>query len=143
VTKATLTSDGASTHHLTEAEPDLGLAVSDRDLLQAILVELRGLHGKFDALTNRDERLKPALLLAAIADAAGDRLFTTRELVHHADYAEPLRAVINGKTPKALGRIFRQIENQNFDGLCIKGLGPSRDGVLWRVCEFGANTLTE
>jgi hypothetical protein len=113
---------------------------AELQLLEAIMAQVMSLHAKIDAQSKRDAGIDAGALVVAIAECAGDHVFTTRELVHHADYAEPLRQLINGRSPKALGRIFRQIENHDFDGLTIRAIGPSRDGVLWRV--FGANTLT-
>jgi hypothetical protein len=127
---------------MSGGDPKLEAILASNKLLTALVAEVRGLRADVQALGKRTEALKPGPLLIAIAEAAGNRMFTTRELVHHADYRAPLHEVIGGKSPKALGRLFRRIENQDFDGLCIKSIGPSRDGVLWRVCEFGGNTPT-
>lgn len=98
-----------------------------------ILAEIRELRAE----RQRRQPVDSARLVAAIAECAGDREFTTGELVRHAPYAEPLRDLLAGMPPKKIGKLFRQIEGQDLDGLCIVRLAAHREGVLWRVCEFG------
>jgi hypothetical protein len=74
--------------------------LSHDELISTLLTEIRGLRADLQALHRKRDPLKPGELLAAIAVCAGEREFTTAELCNHARYAEPLRAVISGRSPK-------------------------------------------
>lgn len=115
-----------------------GAPVTTSQLLEELLAEVRGLRADLCELRRKSEPpVKPGDLITAIAECVGDSEFTTTDLVHHARYAEPMREKLSGMSPKKIGRLFRKIEGQDFDGLCISRIGDDRDGVLWRICEFG------
>ena len=82
-------------------------------------------------------------LLAAIAECAPETDFTTGELVRHARFAEPLKELLNGMPPKKIGRLFKRIEGQDFNGLRVERIGSDSAGVIWRVYGDGTrNSLT-
>jgi hypothetical protein len=79
-------------------------------------------------------------MLRCISEFVGDRAFSVRELIDHAGLpvaadlqaaiAASLGGTLNGKR---LGRLFRQIEGRDVEGLRIVAIGSDRDGVIWAL----------
>ena len=103
------------------------------ELLKELLVEIRLLRADLASFRRPDHALEPGSLLAAIAECAPDTDFTTRELVRHARFAEPMKELLNGMPPKKIGRFFKRIEGQDFNGLRVERIGSDSAGVIWRV----------
>jgi hypothetical protein len=73
-------------------------------------------------------------LVVAIADHAGDRAFTVRELMHHAEVVKgPLRSAIGNRSPRQLGKALRAISGRDFSGLSVEWIGKDRDGAIWHI----------
>jgi hypothetical protein len=103
-------------------------------LLREIRDELRGLR----ALVERGRVEQPAApatgdLLRAIVLACGDRLFTSRELLEHADVAPALRAALGSVSARRLGKLLARIEGRVIDGLCVHRIGTTSHVVSWMV----------
>jgi hypothetical protein len=109
--------------------------------LREIVAELRGLradlarrHSSGPAGSQCDERA--SVLLKAIAEEVGDGLFSSRELVQHAEVVGgPLRAALtalNATTPRRLGKRLEAIEGREFGGWAIQRLGADAAGVIWK-----------
>lgn len=87
-----------------------------------------------------------AVLVRAIANAFGDRAFTTRDLLlaawegreqAAADLCDALRAAVgaaHAKNGRKIGRALARIARGHpVDGLRVENLGDDHDGAIWRV----------
>jgi hypothetical protein len=79
-------------------------------------------------------------LLVAVAEAIGDRTFTSAQVVAHARTDPALRDAIDDAditNPQELGCVFRRLEGITVTGLRLERVGDQREGVQWRVqvCE--------
>jgi hypothetical protein len=78
-------------------------------------------------------------LVLAIEATAGERVFTSGELIVAASLPEAvalrdaITATVGRLNAKALGKLLRRIEGADFDGLTVQRIGDDRGGVLWRV----------
>ncbi len=102
-----------------------------RTMLAAILQQLQG-RGARDAAD--------IALLVAIAEAIGDRPFTSAQLFAHGEAAPGLRDALIAcdlTTPRELGCLCRRLEGVELKGLRLERVDATRDGILWRVrvCE--------
>jgi hypothetical protein len=82
-------------------------------------------------------------LLLAIAEAIGDRPFTSAQLMAHADADPALRAALTAAditTPRELGTLCRRLEGTPLAGLCLERVDEHRDGIVWRVRVFDPHT---
>jgi hypothetical protein len=118
--------------HQKSAARDVALAALRLELetLKARVTRLEG------ARDRRDER-RAAALLTAIADAVGDHVFTTAELVAHAQTASPPLAAVLARaglsTPMQIGKRLRRVCGRDVDGLRLERLGVAHGGVQWVV----------
>ena len=109
-------------------------------LLRQLVAEVRGLRADL-ARQHVGEQggddVRTANLLSGIADAIGDRLFTSAELLEHAKViAGPLPAVLdalNVATPRRLGKCLGRIEGRECAGLAVQRVGTDVDGIIWKV----------
>jgi hypothetical protein len=79
-------------------------------------------------------------LLLAVAEAIGDRPWTSAQLVAHANVDPALREALTAAditSAQELGCVCRRLEGIAVAGLRLDRVGRSREGVLWRVrvCE--------
>ena len=75
-------------------------------------------------------------LLLAVAEALGDRQFTSAALVAHAEADLALRQALVGadiSTTRELGCLLRRLEGSVLSGLRLERMGDQRAGVVWRV----------
>jgi hypothetical protein len=103
-----------------------------RDTLAAILRLLERGRGARDAAD--------IALLVAIAEAIGDRSFTSAQLIAHGDADPALRAQLLAADitgAQELGCVFRRLEGIALKGFRLERAGDERAGILWRVrvCE--------
>lgn len=110
--------------------------VQQREVLAAILRLLERGRGARDAAD--------VALLIAIAEAIGDRPFTSAQLMAHADADPALREALTAAditTPRELGTLCaRRLEGAPLAGLCLERVHEHRDGILWRVRVFDPHT---
>ena len=79
-------------------------------------------------------------LLVAIAEAIGDRPFTSAQLMAHADADPALREAVTDAditNAQEFGCLCRRLEGIAAQGLRLERIDGGRDGVIWavRVCE--------
>jgi hypothetical protein len=85
----------------------------------------------------------PAVLVATIAAAVGDRAFSARELVAHARVVGgPVAVALGGLSARRLGKKLRKLAGQEFDGLVVEHLGADRDGAIWVVRVVDTHAVT-
>jgi hypothetical protein len=77
--------------------------------------------------------IDPAALVMAIADEVGDRAFTVRELVAHAEIDAALARALGDISARRIGKALRKIVGWDFDGQTIERLGADGQGAIWRV----------
>ncbi|MGE0875665.1 MAG: hypothetical protein AB7O31_13460 [Burkholderiales bacterium] len=133
------------------AEALAQLAAGQRE----ILAEIRALRADVRAMAERGRRRhRPAdhgEHLRAIAAVVGSRLFSVNELLRHATLTDDgeLRGALVGiagaLNGRRIGKVLREVEGQNIDGLRIERVGEDRQGITWtlRVCgdETGKTAL--
>ena len=71
-----------------------------------------------------------------MAEAVGDRTFTSAELIRHADVHPALKAQLDGAlvdSPRQLGKLLASIEGRSIQGLMLERVDETREGILWRV----------
>jgi hypothetical protein len=77
------------------------------------------------------------LLLPAVAEAVSDRAFSAAEVIRHAEVVGcSLRAALEAagaSNGRKLGKLFRELEGCEIDGLQLVRIGAERDGLVWRV----------
>ena len=106
-----------------------------RDTLAAILRLLE--HGR----GARDQA--DVALLVAIAEAVGDRPFTSAQLIAHAAADDALRDALLAAditTARELGTLCRRLEGVPLAGLCLARIKVHRDGIVWCVRVFDPQT---
>jgi hypothetical protein len=79
-------------------------------------------------------------LLLALAEAVGDRQFTSAQLMAHAAVDPALHEALEAAdvtSTKELGCLCRRLEGISIRGVRLARAGDQRGGVLWRllVCE--------
>ncbi len=74
-----------------------------------------------------------ATVIAAIADAVGQRIFSVTELMHHAAADDALRAALAGMNAKQIGKLLHKNAGVNFGGCSVERMGEERGGALWRI----------
>ncbi len=113
-----------------------------RDLLAAILAELRAIHATLAAA-------RPVVpggdsvpdLLHAIAAFVGVRAFSAGELARHAmlpqsvDLSAAIVTACGVVNARRIGKALARVEGQSIDGLVIRRVGADAAGVVW-VCAF-------
>ena len=108
-------------------------------LLRQIAADIAALRDIFQTRPARSGAVKDAdaALLRLIWRFAGHRAFSARELLQHStlspDFHTAILAAVRTANPRRLGRYFRRIENQDFDGYKMQCLGADRDGLIWQV----------
>jgi hypothetical protein len=108
-----------------------------RDMLAAILRLLERGRGARDAAD--------VALLVAIAEAIGDRPFTSAQLMAHAEADPALREALLAAditTPRELGTLCRRLEGAPLAGWCLERVAAHREGVVWCVRVFDPHTRT-
>lgn len=108
------------------------LLVRQNELLAEMLSEIRAQRGR--------RRPSRAHLLAAIATAVEERLFTAAEVLRHAEVNATLARALDAAeiaTARSLGKYLRRIEGRTIDGVRVDRIGEDRDGMIWR-CEFAS-----
>lgn len=115
------------------------------ELLQRILDKLDALpraiaiaSHKGTSLT-RDDRERLAILLPAIAEAVGNAVFATRDLMDEASADSKLQGAINrvfpNCSPQKLGKLLARSDGFAEDNLRVESAGKAREGVLWRITQ--------
>jgi hypothetical protein len=107
-------------------------------LLRELLAEIRGLRADLAGRPTAPKAASLQELIDAIAFAVGDKAFTAKELVTHAEAlpAERLKNALNaagGTNHKCIGRLLLRMSKQEFSGWRIKRLFRERDGLLWII----------
>ena len=110
-----------------------------RELIEALrdlIVEVRDLRADL----RNQYRPRPTgreTALVRLAAAVGDRAFSAREAIQHAELLDRELAAaftVAGLTSaRQLGVFFHYIEGQTIAGLRLERLGQDRDGAIWRV----------
>jgi hypothetical protein len=81
-------------------------------------------------------------LLPVVSAALLDSIFTSRELIKHADDNLQLKQALpeaagrdapSTSRARRLGRLLARSEGRAIEGLVVQRLGQSREGVLWKV----------
>lgn len=75
-------------------------------------------------------------LLVAVAEAIGDRPFTSAALMAHGDADPALREALTAAdvtTPRELGMLCRRLEGVLLAGLCLERVDAHRHGIVWCV----------
>jgi hypothetical protein len=109
--------------------------VRQRDTLADILRLLE--HGR----GARDQA--DVALLVAIAEAIGDRPFTSAQLIAHAAAADVLRDALLAAditTRQELGTLCRRLEGVPLAGLCLSRVDTVRGVVVWVVRVYDPQT---
>lgn len=79
-------------------------------------------------------------LLVAVAEAIGDRAFTSAQLMAHAEADPALHAALEAAdivSAQELGCVFRRLDGTTLAGIRLVRAGDQRAGIVWRVqvCE--------
>jgi len=77
-----------------------------------------------------------AQLLAAIAHAVQDHVFTARELRNHAIVDANLRVAIGGANVRQLGKRLRRVAGQRIGPYRVLWADRDSDGNFWRLQVF-------
>lgn len=77
-----------------------------------------------------------AQLLAAIASAVRDHVFTARELRNHAIVDATLRAAIGGANVKQIGKRLRRVAGQRIGPFRVLWVDRDNDGNCWQLQVF-------
>ena len=99
-----------------------------RATLAAILALLERGRGARDAAD--------VALLVSIAEAIGNRPFTSAQLMAHADANPALREALIGAditTGQELGCVLRRFEGLTLAGVRVERVADQRAGVVWKV----------
>jgi hypothetical protein len=71
----------------------------------------------------------------AIRETVGSRVFTSSELVHHAQLVpllnEAIISALGALNTRKVGRFLRRIEGRDFDGTTIVRVGEDSSGLVW------------
>jgi len=128
---------------------DLDLAPRVLDRLDAIAAEQSRQRDILDAIVRLLEHGRGArdqadvALLLAIAEAVGDRPFTSAQLIAHAAAAEALREALLAAditTRQELGTLCRRLEGVPLAGLCLTRVDTIRGAVVWVVRVYDPQT---
>lgn len=109
------------------------------ELLQALLVEVRGLradwqqHPRRRRTLSRADRDQLARLLPVLAASQGSELFTTAELL--AAPSPALQLALDGLAARPLGRLLRRAVGIPIDGLLVQADGSEAHRTLWRIVQ--------
>jgi hypothetical protein len=120
------------------APPTIGQADRDSqvDLLRELVTEVRALRADLAESRRRAPSLsrvdhaRLARLLPAVAGALGSELFTVAELT-----APAVQLVVDGLTPRQVGRLLRRAVGVSIDGLVVERVGHENHSTLWRIVE--------
>src|SRR5262249_54196777 len=110
---------------------------TDRDVLDAILAEVRALRRQIQArprsTLSRHDRAALTRLLPAIGGVFGSEVKTVREVV--ASGAPAIRVVLEalGLSPRSLGRLFTRADGIPIEGYLVRRDGEESHAGLWRV----------
>src|SRR5262245_18939081 len=93
----------------------------DRRLIETLIVEIRALR---EAMCRKPDPFKPAALLAAIAECAGDREFTTGVLVRHGPFVPPdVEIALSGAMMLAVKTNYRGHKKRQA-GKAVSSISP-------------------
>jgi hypothetical protein len=103
-----------------------------------VLALLRQVQDEAHAISVSLEPAATQNLMLAIVEAVGSLIFTSAELVRHAELAPSLRAAIlqsvGRLSARRLGKLLHRLEGVAFEGFMIERvLGRDREGALWVV----------
>jgi hypothetical protein len=113
------------------------------ELLTALLDEMRAVRRLLEEARRPEPgEARYAELVRAIAATARERVFSSAELIQHAEVATELRAAIvsaiGSLNARKLGRALRRVEGTDIAGLVVARVGADSGGVSWRIRVSGA-----
>lgn len=114
-------------------------------LLGEVLHELRRISDLLESLPARmarpsartslpaDDRTYLETLLPAVADAIGPCVWTTADLLAHAEQHEPIRHALDGRNGRRLGKLLARAEGVALADCLLRRGEAVREGLLWFV----------
>lgn len=127
----------AALHRLQREEP--------HPQIGEVLHELRRIADLLETLPARIARPAPSTslpaadrtflegLLPAVADAIGPCVWTTADLLAHAEQHQPIRLALDGRSGRRLGKLLARAEGIALAGCLLRRGEAVREGLLWFV----------
>lgn len=112
------------------------MTAPDRELLEALLLEVRGLRADLARRRGGSDPEADARLVSALAASAGSHVFGAVDVIRHAGVDPDLRAALDGagaQTTNQVGLLLRRLHGLTVDGFRIVGLKRDAHGRMWQV----------
>lgn len=116
------------------------MLTTDRELLELVLLEVRGLRADLARRRGGRDQAADARLVHALAGRIGGSAFTAAEVVRHGAVDGELQAALEAAglvDGRLVGATLRRLRDRAIDGYVVRSIGREADGAIWCVRACG------